>query len=397
MIALRKSADGRWHLLGRFTNRFRDTDFHAAPLKGGEIVSRAAHEEYAAWLDKNPQHAPELWIWHVYGSAMKNRANWWAFTGNFFWADWELTDEEAKGVADWRKELVESGSDLGMSHGFYVFDYDRRQSSIEQYRAFEASLLPIEAAANTWTGITLIAPRDGGKHKMLTDAKKRALAQIHGAEFAEQLVQLDQQMAELLDSAGIDSKELMEEPADAEAPVEAATEAPSEPAAMSEPAESKSEGEPATEGGEVAEQKDVAGPIAEREVPPLTEETVLEGMKRLHDALGADIRTLATQLEQVAAVISGQQELVGSLGKRLQAIEERVSAEDAEAKAAAAPVGLLAAFVPESILKRSSSSASDPEGTAVVDGRTALAKQAPKSTEAKEPTTDFWTLFINGS
>jgi len=329
---VRKGKDNQFHLVGHFSNRWRDDDFHADPEHGGEIVAADAHKEYEKWLDKNPQHAPELWVWHTWGSAFKGRAEWWGFSGNFFWMSWPLTEKEAKGVQEWAAE-----EDLGMSFGFYALKYDVRDAVIERYRAFEASILPRDAAANKWTGISLVEDKFKGV-KMLSEKKLEALRKVHGDGVANQLKELDQQMSEFLDAAGIDSKEA--EAAEAEAgettPAAAAPEAKVEAEVVDAPA------------------KEAA----------VDEELVVGALKRLETVLGGDIQKLAERLGAVESELAEAKVKLGEMEAR----------EEQEAKAAAMPASILAAYVPMSILD---SGETRKDNAAVVDGRSALAKSQP--------------------
>lgn len=329
---IRKGLDDQHHLVGHFTNRWRDWDFHADPEHGGEIISTAAHREYEKWLDKNPQHAPELWVWHTWGSAFKQRAEWWAFSDNFFWMSWPLDEKEYRRVAEWAEE-----EDLGMSFGFYAIQHDWDEGVIERYRAFEASILPREHAANKWTGIRLSGSSGAkGVKGMISDKKKAALVRLHGQEYADQLVALDEQMSELLDTAGVDSKE---------------EEAAGDAATVVAEAAAEDVAEDAAENAEASAQAEIKA----AEAAPALEEKVVVALKRLETTLGGDIRTLAERLAALETKVA-----------------EREAIEAAEAKAAAMPPSVLAAYVPLSILD-SGERAKDAE----VDGRSKLAKSQP--------------------
>jgi hypothetical protein len=331
-LLVRKGTDDQYHLIGHFSNRWRDWDFHADPEHGGEIVSSDAHKEYEKWLDKNRQHAPQLWTWHTFGTARKSRAEWWSFSDNFFWMSWPLTDKEYEAITEWAGE-----EDLGMSFGFYALKHDRTDGVIDRYRAFEASILPREHAANKWTGISL---RSGGglteEMGMISEKKKAALVRVHGEQLANELIALDAQMAELLDGAGVDSKEESEEAQD-----DAATEVAEE--VLEQP-------------GDVADatEKLAAAPAGDIVLPAL-EEKVVAALQRLEATLAGDIKTLAERLAALEA----------------QAAERDAIAE-AEAKAMAMPPSVLAAYVPVSILD-----SGERGKNAVVDGRSQLAKSQP--------------------
>lgn len=343
-LFVRKGQDNQYHLVGRFSNRWRDHDFHAAPEQGGEIIASDAHKEFEGWLDKNPQHAPQLWVWHAYGSAFKSRAEWWSWSGNFFWMSWPLTEDEAKAVEEWAGE-----EDLGMSFGFYALKYDNRDAVIERYRAFEASILPREAAANKWTAVTLVGGDKFKGDQMFSDKKMQALRRFFGDDKVKAIVEDDATLAQILDDAGIDSKELSGEFEDVavaaggdEAAVEAATDAPAD--AVDTP---------------VTEVKTAA--VAQIEAQ------VVEALQRLEAALSADMKVLA---EKVMA----QDNELANLRTALVEMQER---EEADAKAAAMPVSIIASYVPRSILDSGETGKGAKESSAAIDGRSTLAKSGP--------------------
>lgn len=397
-VSVTKSLNGQYTLLGRFSNRWRDWDFHSNPENGGEIISSAAHQEFIAWLDKNPQHAPELWVWHTWGSAFKNRAYWWGWSGNFMYAAWELTPDEAIKVVEWQEELKSQGRDLGMSFGFYVLDYDFRNGIIEKYRAFEASILPLDRAANPWTSVLV----NYKEEKMAFDKERiEALCKIHGPAFVEKLIKEDEEMAKALDAAGFDTKSFDDV---SEQEVEARSESVSEGEdadVISEKAEgsvveTKNDGavieehvvedkkndetlqskEPKeAEKAEVDNFSDRRDEIVKALVEKMDamrngmEQDIIGALERMKQLYDGEIGSLRNTVESLQKALLTQQEIIEAFGKQIDAMRERVEAEEEAEKMAAAPAGLLAAFLaPKSIVGSEA---------AALDGRASLAKQAP--------------------
>ena len=340
-LFVRKGLDNQYHLVGRYSNRWRDHDLHAAPEQGGEIIASSAHGEYEKWLDKNPQHAPELWIWHAYGSAFKSRAEWWSWSGNFFWMSWPLTESEAKAVEEWAGE-----EDLGMSFGFYALKYDDRDAVIERYRAFEASILPRSAAANKWTGVTLVGGDKSKGEPMFSDKKMAALRRFFGDDKVKAMVEDDASLAQILDEAGIDSKELVEEPEQTDGVVEPEAKAVTETVAA-----------------------DTDTPVTEVKSAAVAqvEAQVVEALQRLEAAMSADMKVLAEKL--VA------QE--GELANLRTALVEMQEHAEADAKVAAMPASIIASYVPRSILDSGETGKGAKESSAAIDGRSTLAKSGP--------------------
>lgn len=212
-LVLRKSADNRYYLFCFYSNKYRDIDAGAAPHKGGEIISDAAHRDYMKWLDENPALAPELWSLHIPGTARTSRAHWWDYDGNFAMAEFQLTEDEAKGIALFAKSYTP-----GLSHGFEVLGYDPEGAVIEGYRTHEISILPLEWAANPWTTVEMIRKELDVK---LSPEKRAALVLLHGEARVTELEAKGMNGQALLAALGIESKEV-DPPADvAETPATA--------------------------------------------------------------------------------------------------------------------------------------------------------------------------------
>ena len=55
-----KDATGKWRWVGWESNNFIDWD--------GDIISKAAHEEYIEWWQKNKDLSPAFVSWHTRGT-----------------------------------------------------------------------------------------------------------------------------------------------------------------------------------------------------------------------------------------------------------------------------------------------------------------------------------------
>lgn len=317
-LALRKGMDGSYNLLGKFSNRWRDVDFHSNPLNGGEIVVNDAHEEFCKWLDKNPQHALELWSFHHWGTARKNRANWWDYNGNSFYMNWPLTEEEAKSISNWTLD-----NEPGMSFGFYSFGYDNEKGLIKKYRAFEASILPKKYAANPWASFQLHSQEND---MAFNPDKRKLLVKLHGEEFVKDLEKDDAELAELLDKAGVETKEATPEVAQAEVVAEVAT--------------------ATADTTTFASQKEV-----------------VEALGRMEEAFGDVIKALVAEMATVKAELAALKDMAA-----------------AEAKAAATPLSILAAYMPKSIIEqpKTTEAAAPAKSTAQISGNSSLARSTPK-------------------
>lgn len=328
-----KDADGEMRWFGWATNKWRDRDSHADPVHGGEILTEAAHQEFIKWVDKNAaRRMPALWPWHTKEGAHEQRADWMDYADGFLCLSGPLTAEEAKAITRVADEF-----DLGMSHGFYAIGRDREHGHITKYRAFEVSYLPLEDAANPWTDFVTIEKEVD--EMGFSDNKRRMLALLAGEEFAAEVEGETAAKAEMLEQAGIDSKETAEAPAE-EAAEEAA---PAEEAEDAEPeaeeAAAEAAGEPEAESTDESEEKDVE----------LSDGEIVEAFSLMTDMMVG----LSDKIDALAA-------------------SDAEKIEDAVEKTPRASLA-------EIIAQRASGS-----DETLVDGRTSLAKAKPEEAESNE-------------
>lgn len=343
-LSMRKAAEDKYFLMATFSNRFRDVDKFSAPHKGGEIIASYAHEAYMKFLDEHPDLAPELWSLHIPGTARKNRAHWWDYDGAFSYCEFELTAEEAAGVADFCKEYTP-----GLSHGFYVFKYDKENAVIEDYYTYEVSILPIEWAANPWTTFELIRKELEMK---LTTERRAALVKLHGEDFVKQLETKGDQMLSMLQSIDAETKAL-------NGTLKGAS-AEGGNAEDESPAGSTS-GSTSSELAEVEEYAKAAD--------------VLKALKALHESISADFAKI---VDRLTAKFEEYDEAFAELGV---ADTERIAA-----KTAATPAVLLANWTPPSVIGSQETE---------VPANSKLAKKGPE--EAKgDFMNEFARLFEEG-
>lgn len=321
-LILRKSpSTGEYHLMTIYSNRFRDRDSTSFPRLGGEIVSSDGHRKYMAFLDANPGKAPELWSLHLPGTARKNRAHWWDFDGNFAYAEFKLTPEEALGVYQFAQVF-----EPGLSHGFAVYRYDAEKGIIEEYETYEISILPQEWAANPWTTFTLI--RKELEDMKLTPEKRAVLVSLHGEEFVNEFEQKSDKLVTVLDALGVDTKSVFSEKDAAQ--TDATTEVPA------------------------------ATPAAPGATTSVTEEAIVGALNTLHQALSGEIKSVTAQFSKTV------EELTARINKIESDDTDRVGA-----KAAAITPSILTAWMPASIIGQSG---------AAVFATDALHKKGPAET-----------------
>lgn len=312
-----KDKGGTYHLVTRFSNKFRDDD-----LPKPEIISDASHKKFVKMVELGAVEPPELWLWH------EPQWRW----GEGEWVAYDETSGFA--VSSHRvfpefndlAELLAQKDDVGVSHGmpwWSVYRSEADDTVITGHITQEVSPLPMWAAANKLTSIYVSKENEIMENKGIPFETKRLLTEQWGvpADMLDRLEAFNAQDAEKAIAEGRDSKEVGQV----------------EPTATDAPAV-----EPTTPEVEVAP----AAPVTV-EIPDELKEIMTETM---------------------AAVIA----LTGQVAQLKKEISEIKKTEDEKiaAKAASTPMaGVLD-------LMRKSISAVGSEDTAV-DGRTKLAKSGP--------------------
>lgn len=325
-LSMTKGADGDYHLMCQYSNRWRDRDTWAHP-KGGEILTREAHEKYMDWLNQNPNKAPELWSLHIPGTQRKNIAHWWGFDGNFSYAEFKLTPEEALAVK--RFTMIYKA---GLSHGFFVLKYSFDDGLIEEYITYEISILPIEMAANQWTSISLIQ-KELLQNMYLRDDQRAALVALHGEDFVKDLETKSQALGTMLDTVGIDSKALKTRVQ------ETVDEKVGKTASKKKPAKAGKKEEAAA--GEAAAEETTDEVVTVTALETIQQD-IMGALQRLNETLGKEIKALKEVVDEQATEIEELQDRLGEV--------EEDDGDRIEAAAAAAPKSIFAAWMPGSVI-----------------------------------------------
>jgi hypothetical protein len=200
--ALLKNSKGEQFFYGRFTNNIWDKD--------GEVLLTEAHQEFVDYLDSHPDEAPELWDWHEEDTAKASKAVWWDYADGFLHSIWPVTEKEAQGIEAFMEEF-----EPGMSHGFKVLERKGISGKeIAQYRTKEASILPVEFAANEWTTFDLLdvmkamsEEEKEERQKMFSPEKQRALELLSLGEYQMPLGKASEDDAAALDASGAQRKD----------------------------------------------------------------------------------------------------------------------------------------------------------------------------------------------
>ena len=203
-----KDKAGNWRWFGWVTNKWRDVDKKAAPNHGGEILTEDSHKDYVGWVDKNhAKRMPQLWPWHTKALSHTDKADWVDYADGFLLMSGPMTEAEALGI-----KRLEEHYDLGMSHGFYAMDRDKKEALITKYRTFEVSYLPLEYAANPWTDFLSIEKEVD--MKSLTPEKAEFLATLADEDFVAEVEADTEGKATILNEAEIESKAKKDDPKD---------------------------------------------------------------------------------------------------------------------------------------------------------------------------------------
>lgn len=184
-----RTKEGKMRWYARYSNKWRDRD--------KEITREVAHKEYVDWATKLEAY-PELWVWHTKGTRF-GVADWLDYSEGFAHASGVIDDtQEAAAVV----EALAKQKDLGVSHGFVSL---QRGDTIEAYRSYEISVLPLKRAA-VWTSafdLTLM-----GKEATMgfTAEKRKFMVETFGEETTARLEKETLDTANTLKSLGVDFK-----------------------------------------------------------------------------------------------------------------------------------------------------------------------------------------------
>lgn len=163
-----QSGKMRWFAF--YSNNYIDDDFPR------EIISKESHQNFVEMVDRGEVEYPELWHWHVPGTAW-GKADWVAFddeTGMAMASGYiyDGHEKEAEELA-----VMTEMTDIGVSHGMPKMFIARDESNpnvIVKHVTREISDLPLSAAANKLTGFNIFEE----KQMAIPENKKEYLKQV---------------------------------------------------------------------------------------------------------------------------------------------------------------------------------------------------------------------------
>lgn len=129
-----------------FTNNFEDREH--------ETLSKASHERYVARVKAGLIDMPELWVYHIPGTA-HGRAEYVGMTEHTVYAVGKFF-QSPLGVAMSAAYSKMKPGTLSMSHGFFYPRWAKQGLVYTEYNSYEHSTLPPKAASNPFTPFVAI-------------------------------------------------------------------------------------------------------------------------------------------------------------------------------------------------------------------------------------------------
>lgn len=311
---LREMPDGRLRFFTFATNNYVD--------RGNLIFPTAAQRDYESWVERTGIY-PELWLWHARGSSLGQVDKIW-FDGHVQVSSGLIND----GKEELAFELA-SRDDLGMSHGYIGRHVNRPDGTVEvvQFREFEQSILPHEAAANLGTYFGVFGQREGkGDMARFTQAQRDWLRDVGRAspEEIDNMESLTTQMQDRFREYGIDWRSLDMD--------EGAT-----PAAQSGTPAASGAAQPGGAGTPPADGSAAPGALTEDDVRRIVAETV-NPINAGIESLTGSVRSLTEQVQQnLDSVVANQYNArVNALPQGFRASVQGAAPDDAAVAAAGA-------------------------------------------------------------
>jgi len=155
----KKSGQTRW--LAAYSSNYLDDDFPS------DILSEKAHIDFINRVQNKQLPYPELWLWHLHGTAIG--------TADYLFYDNDNGIAMASGfIYDGKENIVKNISKmpvkLGTSHGMTFVKRNKDDAKvIDEYVTIEISILPLVAAANKMTSFYIL---DEENSMMSTEQKE---------------------------------------------------------------------------------------------------------------------------------------------------------------------------------------------------------------------------------
>lgn len=348
MMLWKEANTDRLRWLTIYSNNFRDDD------NPSEIISEQSHKSFVELVDEGIVDYPELWLWHVPGTAW-GKADWVAYADGFALASGYVYPGYESVAESLSKE-----ADLRVSHGMFkalLVRNKQNRSVIDFHITHEISPLPGWAAANKLTSFEIL---DKGEATMPLPEDKVNWLKERGLT-DEQIAALDGNITFLganARKAGIESKE------QSEAAEEVAQEQTEAETPAAEKAAKPKDGEEMEEGEEKETAKKESSEAAAETPVYATREEVAAAVTELVGPVLAEIKSISDQLTAATKELS---ELKKSDAEKVAALKEATPTRSQLS---------LSELIAQNLIGKE---------TTRVDGRTALGKDSPAETKQAAP------------
>lgn len=192
-----KDSAGQYRWFAIYSNQFRDED------NPPEIISEKSHRNFIDLVESNAVDYPELWHWHIPGSAW-GKADWLDYADGFAVASGYVYPGHEK-----EAEAISTLDDIRVSHGMpsrFIVRNKQDPSIIDVHVTAEISDLPGYAAANPLTQFVVLNKEFT---TMAFTPEKRQYLEQAGLS-GEAIAELESNLAakkEAANDAGLESKE----------------------------------------------------------------------------------------------------------------------------------------------------------------------------------------------
>lgn len=193
-----KDRNGHLRWFAVYSNNFRDDD------NPPEIISEKSHQSFVDLVDAGLVDYPELWLWHIPGTAW-GKADWVAYSDGFAMASGYVYpgyEHIAENMSKRKDTLVSHGMPIPLM----VYDPRYKRTTLFHITT-EISPLPDWAAANKITGFAIVGK--GDITMSLPKEKKRYLEEAGLAE--DVIARIEANLAnarQVAADAGVESKEI---------------------------------------------------------------------------------------------------------------------------------------------------------------------------------------------
>jgi hypothetical protein len=261
----------RW--LAAYSSNYLDDDYPS------DILSREAHIDYINKVQSKELPYPELWLWHLKGTAIGE-------------ADYLFYDDDNgiamatgfiyNGMEKVAQNLAKTNMQLGTSHGMtFVKRSEKDKKVIDEYVTIEISILPLVAAANKMTSIYIHE-----ENNMMSTEQKDFLRSSGMSD--DDIARVESRNKQLADENSLRERKNIDEPENKDESAE-------------------------------LEAKETTEPVEQTEVEVESKDKAEEQPEETQDEAVADEKMQAVTVEQFKSTI---EYLTGAINTRLDNIEK---------------------------------------------------------------------------